>query len=637
MIITILFFAGVLSGVYRSIVPFMIGLVVSMLVLSRQMYNMRKQGVGFNYKGVIENLQERIKILETRISKLSRERTQPFTAAKEEVLLTPLTGEDAAEVSLEEETRAATVEQYEAMAGFKTTGAGEAETAAPGKEPGAGDVAAGEEIPADEETEVPPEEVEKVKAEEAGEIKIEPPQPKVPGTWDKLQKKFIENWTGILGSIITVMGVAFFGVYLALKIAPLGRFMMITAFAGALFGLFLYLRSKPNWLQLALWLRSSAGAIFLFACVGAGGIKGLQWILNPLWALVVLCAGIAVNVYLGYSSGKQVFASLHVLLSLIALSIAPQSLTILIVATIVTLFGVDLTHREKWQYHLLLSISLFFIFHLYWYYSVGVGEISRSENLTAIIAVALVSVQALLVHYRSIYRTAAFEFLPFFVHFVNWFYFGIGLYLHSFGSIWKPIILSAGAAAAFFLARRARSIGTRWLYLTDTLAAQAIALFALYSLSRWKLVDPYFIVGMMFFETMLFLVIMIVEEEKLLSAVGTALKYALGAVLLIWAWTTLESSEITLMYRVLITLGLCLIFAAAFHVYLLKRFSKNYDSLCQTKGYEWLPFLLYFVYGFYAAGASYLFFLRWDWKAAAVAGLSAAAFVLGRYAKKRCM
>ena len=65
------------------------------------------------------------------------------------------------------------------------------------------------------------------------------------------------------------------------------------------------------------------------------------------------------------------------------------------------------------------------------------AQLSRGQHLTGIIAVAAVSVLALLVHYRSLYRTAIFERLPFFVHFANWVYFGIGLYVHSLGSAWK--------------------------------------------------------------------------------------------------------------------------------------------------------------------------------------------------------
>lgn len=93
------------------------------------------------------------------------------------------------------------------------------------------------------------------------------------GMWKKVERQFLENWTGILGAVIMVMGAAFLGGYAYLQMIPFHRFLLLVAFAGLLVGLFAVLRTRPKWLKLALWLRSSAAAIFLFACLGAGAFQ----------------------------------------------------------------------------------------------------------------------------------------------------------------------------------------------------------------------------------------------------------------------------------------------------------------------------------------------------------------------------
>ena len=60
----------------------------------------------------------------------------------------------------------------------------------------------------------------------------------------------MDNWTGILGSVIMVMGAAFLSIYAALKMAPFYRFLMLCAFSGALFSIYCALRAKAKWLKL---------------------------------------------------------------------------------------------------------------------------------------------------------------------------------------------------------------------------------------------------------------------------------------------------------------------------------------------------------------------------------------------------
>lgn len=328
--------------------------------------------------------------------------------------------------------------------------------------------------------------------------------------WEKIETQFIENWTGILGSVILVAGIVFLGIYAAFHISPFSRFSMIVGASGVLFGLFGYLKSKNKWIKLGLWLRSSAGAVFLFACLGAGGIDELKWIDNSLYAYFVLVLGISINLILGFVGGKQVFASLHVLLSLIALSVAPQNNLVFITGTIITLIGILFTLRERWDYHLLLTVGSYFAYHMYWYFQL---KDLQDINTIGIVSSVLVGLSGALIHYRKIYKSDLFDIKPFSVHLANWGFLGIALFFHSVGSYWKPVYIFSAAIIIFSLARYARGLSIRWLYSTDTLVSMIIGIIGVISLDVWEL-SYLNIMGIGVLYLFLFMVMMIIENEE---------------------------------------------------------------------------------------------------------------------------
>ncbi len=396
-------------------------------------------------------------------------------------------------------------------------------------------------------------------------IRTPPPPKKKNETWEKLEKQFAENWTGILGSVIMVIGVGFLGIYAALKVSALGRFMLISGFSGVLGALFFLLRKKELWLKLALWLRSSAGAIFLFACVGLYGIPGLQWTGSETTTLLILFLGILTNLFLGYIGGKESFASLHVLLSLAGVMVIAPSPLSLIVGGIVALFGVALTYREKWDYHLLLTISSFFAFHLYYRLSQQ-HDISQEERITGIVTVLVMGLAVALVHYRKAYSSKQFDRVPFSVHLINWFYFGFGLFLYSNGSRLSTIFLAVGALTAFLLAQRAKKLEIGWLYRTDTLIAQLTALIALATLYKWE-VDAVVILTAVFAEGLLFLFIAQKENDSLLYKVGSIVINIAGVLLLLKSLISINYTDQTLIINHALSVLTAGITGTAFLVY----------------------------------------------------------------------
>lgn len=468
------------------------------------------------------------------------------------------------------------------------------------------------------------------------------PKPRRPSPvnefWKVVEKRFAENWTGVLGSMIMVMGISFLGIYTALQMSPYYRFVLLVMVAGTLGGLHFTLRRRPKWEKLASWLRSSGGAVFLFACVGAGGIPGLQWAESASTALFLLVAGVAVNSYLAYIGGTQVFASLHVLLSLIALGIAPANAVTLVVAAIVTLIGIYITYRDRWEYHLLLTIALFFAFHLYWYVQIGASAIvGTTANLAGLLSVLAVGVAALLVHYREIYSTELFARVPFMAHFFNWTFMGLGLYLHATGSRWKPLIIAAGAIAAFVLARLARAKGIRWLYVTDTLVAQVIAMIALATISGWG-VQWIHILGIVFIECSIFMHTMIREKEKLLGAAGAWLVMAAGMAMLILGFSVAaDTSSTAILKRYGLSLMVCAVWAAGLLIYFIEIGRKFKPENSDQPVIDIPKGVLYFSPFFFLGTGVFLTGFSWSLKPFLFLVLIGLAFFTAKWAKIRGM
>lgn len=402
--------------------------------------------------------------------------------------------------------------------------------------------------------------------------------------WMKVEKQFVENWTGILGSVIMVIGVGFLGIYTALKISALGRFLLISGFATLLGAMFFYLHKKPSWLKLALWLRSSAGAIFLFACVGSITIPGLKWLETESTQILVLSLGVLLNLFLGYVGKNQGLASLHVLLSLVGVWTIPSTPTSLIIGGIVTLFGVALSYRENWEYHLLLTVSSFFAFHLLYWFSLN-HIISNSDRIYGIATILCVGVAVALVHYREVYSKKSFERIPFLVHLINWFFFGFSLYLYSSGSKMTTFVLTAGAIAAFVLARRAKKLEISWLFLTDTLIAQVIAMIALITLARWQ-IDQSIIVASIFLEILLFLVIAKKENDLLLYKIGSVVLNCVGIYLVFYSIFTFNRLSELLLYEHATSILVSALFGTVFIYFSNKKNTLDLSGLFRALNYD---------------------------------------------------
>jgi len=403
--------------------------------------------------------------------------------------------------------------------------------------------------------------------------------------WKNFEKKFIDNWTGILGTVVLVLGAGFLSIYAALKMAPQLRFYMISGIALSLGILSYALRKNAKLIQLSMWLRSGGGAIFLLACVGAGNIEGLKFVHDPFMAQILIGFGILVNLYLGHAGRAQHFASMHVLLSLTALAVAPQSHATMVVGTLVALAGVSFSYRNRWEYHLFATILSFFIFQLYWFYGGGV-EISNYERHLARGCSLAVGLTTAFVHYRKIYVSKIFETIPFTVHISNWIFMGTVIAVYRTGSSLKTILLSIGAVAAFNLAKHAHRINIRWLYITDTIVSQILAALAIITLYKLE-VEPFAIVGILFIESLVFLFFMVRQKENILTRVGIVISHVFVGTLLFFASVKMMIHPNNLNISIVI---LCGVGAMVFHCFQCAKDGEKLESLSFYTGVKTEPF-----------------------------------------------
>jgi hypothetical protein len=378
------------------------------------------------------------------------------------------------------------------------------------------------------------------------------PVPTGPTLWERAATVLLENWTGILGAVVLVTGVGFLGIYAALRVSPQLRFLLICAFAGGLLGVRFALRKKEFATKLNAWLLSSAAAIFLFACVGAVSIPGLRWVTPPFNYLLLL-AGVSANLYLAWRASRQEVATLHGVLSLVALAVLPPTSITLGAAAGVTAFSIAITYRQQWKYQLLLSIVSFFAFHLYWHQQLAV--IAGGTRLVAMALVLLVGGAAAVVQYRRVYAERRFEPLLFASHLLNWTCLGVTMYFYSTGSLWKTIPLALGAGLTFWAGRQAKRLGIGWLFQTDTIISLILGLATALSLQGWHATPPVILLFMLF-ETLLVALIMARQREALVYRVAMSGALLAGAgLLLVASGRALDAPPATL-YRDALVLAL---------------------------------------------------------------------------------
>ncbi len=342
----------------------------------------------------------------------------------------------------------------------------------------------------------------------------------------KLEQQFAENWTGILGTAIMVLGIGYLSIYTALKVSPMFRVLILWLYAGVLVGSYYFLKTKEKWFKTGLWLRSAGASLFLFGCFGASQIPALTFIDTIPLAYSLIGIGIAINLYVGYIIRQQTFLSLHVILSILILCVIPEKLLItFLLASLTATAGIILSYKEKWEYHLLIVISAFIIFDIW--FTQGTHSLSASQNIFAILGIILVSVSCMYMQYRSIYANTRFDRIAFITHLTNWILFALGLILHSTGSKIKIFVLLAAGILCLFAALFARKKKIFWLYHLDGMVSFVLFALSIIMLNDWKIGFDVIACGLYFLVvTCLFIVYK--SGESLLHKIFLGINHVLG-------------------------------------------------------------------------------------------------------------
>lgn len=415
------------------------------------------------------------------------------------------------------------------------------------------------------------------------EPKPPPPRPPPPApsalekSWGRLERHLVENWTGILGAAVLVAGITFIGGYAGLRLAPIYRSLMIAGAAGILAGGSWTLRRRAQWTLLADWLRSSGAAVFLLACFGSSAIPALRWITSLPTALGLLVLGLAVNLAVAFVATRPSIASLHVVLSVIPLSLVPQSITTLVLGTAVGAAGTVVGYRARWPLTTLVTLGAFSVFHVVWLssdFASPLGTTLRLAGASSVLAVcAIVAWNA----YRADAADETGSLLTDATHLAAWTVLTIGVAVYTGNPVPRGSALLVLALAVLVLGRYARARGHHHTFLMDTLVAQAIALVGLVAFfpvtAHWLMVPA--VASVL---NAIFLLLAVDADEPVLERVAVRLLHATVAVCVVGGIALVTREEAFRYQTALLLFGVAVVSTVA-HLALKRARGESFDSI----------------------------------------------------------
>lgn len=331
-----------------------------------------------------------------------------------------------------------------------------------------------------------------------------------------------ENWMGIFGSVALVIGAVFFGLTAEIMQLPQMRVGVMMAISFVLLAVSQKFKNKADWASFCGWVKSIAAAVILFTTLGAGGINGIQFIYTPLYALCFLCFGILINILLVVTARSEGIASLHVVLSIIAFSIAPQTFISLPIGAFVAGVGLTVAYRSKWDTHLILVVIAFACQNMVWTFALK-DQFLPWMHYLAIGSSVFVGLMAAFVHYNKKYQASKFEVLPLVAYLTNWGLLTWNIWLHTFYFKWIFLVFGAVAVLGFVSARIAKRRKIYWLYYADILLSQLMLMVAIALMSS-LIAKPIDLALLILCEIIVFNLICQLQNERALLRVGYALQ-----------------------------------------------------------------------------------------------------------------
>ena len=271
-----------------------------------------------------------------------------------------------------------------------------------------------------------------------------------------------DNWTGMLGSGVLVLGLSFAGIYMGLNASPAMRCIMLYLLAISFLVVSLLLRKKAQWQDLSAWLQGVSGAITLFISMGSYFFEVLRFYDSALAGLILLVSSIIYNLIIANCQRLSYMASFHVILCLIALSLSPKEPIILLLAFITTLFGLLKALRNNWDVHILIILISYSWYAFWWGNNMQIVPMS-SLILFSGVAIGVIS---LIIPYKRISETNEKSYLlPLISHITSWITIIFFILVWKQGFKWSPLIAALAGISILCLAQIAKRKKCRWLLL----------------------------------------------------------------------------------------------------------------------------------------------------------------------------
>ncbi len=203
---------------------------------------------------------------------------------------------------------------------------------------------------------------------------------------------------------------------------------------------------------------------------------------------------------------------------MVAFCLLPPEFVQLPLGAIVACTGLIAAYRSKWDLHLFLIVIAFAVQNTHLTLSLDWRLFENSHYLGTVCSLA-VGLLAAWIHYSKQYKVPKLEVLPLIAHITNWLLLTWNLILHAQFLQWTPLILGATAIAGFSIARIAKKRGIDWLYQTDTLLSQLVAMAAIATIGQFS-IKSLDIALLVTAEVVLFNWICLINKERFLLGIG---------------------------------------------------------------------------------------------------------------------
>ncbi len=208
-----------------------------------------------------------------------------------------------------------------------------------------------------------------------------------PSKWNSrmagLERIFMENYTGLLGGAILILGMVFLAIFGALKLSSAGRNLLMLGGSGILYALAWVLKKKNIFADSAIWVRSAGASLVLFTFYAAGHIPGLKILDSSFLINSSLLLGILFAMTSGFFSGRMNIFSLHYVYSITALVATGANFTTLFIAMSMGFLGqisalfIKDKNQNIWTMPLITGTHLSYVF--FWFMTWPFPELSDQK------------------------------------------------------------------------------------------------------------------------------------------------------------------------------------------------------------------------------------------------------------------